>query len=90
MVNDPLIDYATLIRGSTIHLLNELIDKADPLAPFVFLSGASAINDSGWIIAGGTDARDHKYHVYLLVTKEPAIRWERIRGGCLKSERDDD
>jgi hypothetical protein len=86
---NPFIFFATLIRGQAIYELNHLIDPADPLAPFVSLAHANGINDSGWIVADGTDSRDKKAHVYLLKTKEPAFRWERIKGGCPRTDHED-
>jgi uncharacterized membrane protein len=85
----PSILFATLTRGQATYKLNQLIDPADPLARFVFLTSAFGINDSGWIVANGTDSRDQKDHVYLLRTHEPALRWERNKGGCPRDERED-
>lgn len=49
-----------------IYDLNSLIHPHDPLVPFVKLTSASAINDSGWIAASGVDSRTAAPHAYLL------------------------
>ncbi len=51
-------------NGATINL-NTLIDPNDPLAPYVTLLQATAINDDGWIVANGTDSRGGGF-AYLL------------------------
>jgi hypothetical protein len=89
LITNPFIFFATLTRGQTIYELNRLIDPTDPLAPFVSLAHANGINDSGWIVADGTDSRDKKAHVYLLKAKQPAFRWERINGGCPRTDHED-
>jgi hypothetical protein len=78
----PVSFFATLIRGQKIYTLNQLVDSTDPLAPFVSLTQAFGINDSGWIASEGADSRDTKMHIYLLKTKTPGTRLERVTGGC--------
>jgi probable HAF family extracellular repeat protein len=54
-------------KNSGVIDLNGLI--IGPLAPFVTLTDARAINDNGWIAANGTDSRESgtgKTHAYLL------------------------
>jgi hypothetical protein len=46
--------------------LNSLISSSDPLAPYVTLDSATAINDQGWITATGQDSRTQVIHAYLL------------------------
>lgn len=45
-------------RRSGMRDLNELIDPSSTLAAHIVLRRASAINDAGWIAAGGVDIRD--------------------------------
>jgi probable HAF family extracellular repeat protein len=88
--SNPFVFYATLIRGQAIYTLDQLIDPEDPLKHLVKLTRAYGINDSGWIVSAGTDMRDSKAHVYLLKTKTPAIRWQRLAGGCPATQADGD
>jgi hypothetical protein len=88
--SDPFVFHATLIRGQAIYTLDQLIDPADPLKHFVSLTRAYGINDSGWIVANGTDRRDNKAHVYLLKTKQPDFHWQRVAGGCPATQADAD
>ncbi len=53
-INGPIID------------LNDVIDQSDPLAPYVTLSEARGINDTGQIAATGSDSRTGATHAYLL------------------------
>ena len=53
-------------NGQGIKDLNDLIDPADPLQPYVLLAGAQAINEAGDIVAVGVDARTGQAHTYLL------------------------
>lgn len=46
--------------------LNSLVGAGDPLQPFVKLTDARGINDSGLIIVNGVDSRDQANHAYLL------------------------
>jgi uncharacterized membrane protein len=86
LASNPFIMHAIIVRASTMYDLNDLIDPADPLARFVTLVGATAINDSGWIVAGGTDSRDGGSHSYLLTLEKPPIELARVRGGCREGE----
>jgi len=52
--------------GNGTRNLNDLIDPADPLKPYVVLSSAHAINDAGDILAVGYDSRDTNVRTYLL------------------------
>jgi probable HAF family extracellular repeat protein len=45
-------------RRSGMRDLNELIDPSSTLGAHIVLRRASAINDAGWIAAGGVDIRD--------------------------------
>lgn len=45
-------------RQTGMRDLNELVDPTSALAPHIVLRSASAINDAGWIAAGGVDVRD--------------------------------
>jgi probable HAF family extracellular repeat protein len=46
--------------------LNALIDRSDPLQPFITLSSAVGINDNRLILANGVDSRTNLAHAYLL------------------------
>jgi hypothetical protein len=46
--------------------LNTFVSASDPLQPFVTLTDARGINDSGLIIVNGIDSRDQMSHAYLL------------------------
>lgn len=46
--------------------LNTLLLPDDPLRPYVRLTDARGINDSGLVVANGVDARDNARHAYLL------------------------
>ncbi len=52
--------------GNGTRNLNDLIDPADPLKPYVVLYWASGINDAGDIVADGTDSRTSQYRAYLV------------------------
>ncbi len=52
--------------GTKIQDLNTLIDPTDPLKPYVTLTGGEFINDSGDIVADGTDSRTGLQGLYLL------------------------
>jgi probable HAF family extracellular repeat protein len=57
---------AFVYSGAQMFNLTAMIHPADPLKPYVTLESASAINDSGWIAASGTDSRTGESHAYLL------------------------
>ena len=52
--------------GTKIQDLNKLIDPADPLKPYVTLNSGTFINNSGDIVADGTDSRTGLSRPYLL------------------------
>jgi probable HAF family extracellular repeat protein len=75
--------HAFLYRaGTMMEDLNNLIDPKDPLARYVTLVRAYGVNDSGWILASGTDSRSGAEGVYLLTVKDPPIQLQRLQGGC--------
>jgi uncharacterized membrane protein len=51
--------------------INALISPDDPNQPFVTIDEAYAINDSGWIIASGSDSRSQGLGAYLLSPVTP-------------------
>ena len=53
--------------GTKMQDLNLLIDPADPLKPFITLTGGNLINDSGDIVAEGTDSRTGHDFTYVLL-----------------------
>ena len=59
---------ATLWQGNVAIDLNQRIDSADPLRPFVRLAAAFLINDRRQIVAFGPDSRvaDGQFRFYLL------------------------
>jgi probable HAF family extracellular repeat protein len=57
---------AVIYVNGQIYDLNALIDPTSPLAAFVHLDEAVAINSRGWIAANGTDSRGDQ-HAYLLI-----------------------
>ena len=63
--NSPGSYKAFLYNGVMIDL-NALVSASDPLKPFVTLTDARGINDSGSIIVNGIDSRDQTAHAYLL------------------------
>ena len=87
--DNPFIYHAFLYRNGVTYDLNTLIDPADPLAGSVNLTEARGINDSGWIVAAGTDAKGVA-HTYLLVRTSPDIELRRSKGGCGPDDHDDD
>jgi len=52
--------------GTKIQDVNKLIDPTDPLKPYVTLTSGEFINDSGDIVATGTDSRTGLQGEYLL------------------------
>lgn len=52
--------------GGSVTDLNSRILATDPLQPYVTLTGAQGINDSGQILASGTDSRGGGTHTYVL------------------------
>lgn len=66
----PAGSRAVLWDDGPIADLNDVIDPSDPLAPYVTLTTAKAINDAGQIAATGIDSRTGATHAYLLT---PAV-----------------
>jgi probable HAF family extracellular repeat protein len=62
------IKHAFLWRndGTKMQDLNALIDRADPLKPYVTLINGDAINDASQILADGIDSRTGQTHAYFL------------------------
>lgn len=60
--------------GATMYDVNDLVDPADPLQPYVTLLNAQAINRIGKIAATGCDSRTGECHAYLLTPIEPIYR----------------
>jgi len=54
--------------------LNSLIEPGGPLAQYVTLTEAAAINDNGWIVADGIDSRTGDTNAYLLQAVSPAAQ----------------
>jgi probable HAF family extracellular repeat protein len=63
-------DVAFLYENGQMADLNDLV-QSSPLAAFVRLTGASAINDDGWIVANGIDSRTGQSHAYLIENPAP-------------------
>jgi len=59
------IPSAFFFNGTTRDL-NALVRSSDPLKPYVTLTDARGINDSGLVIVNGTDSRDNSGHAYLM------------------------
>jgi probable HAF family extracellular repeat protein len=62
-----------IIENGVMTDLNTLIDPTDPLAHYVSVTAANAINCGGDIIAIGSDSRDIRQYGFLLV-REGATR----------------
>jgi probable HAF family extracellular repeat protein len=62
------VSHAFLWRndGTKIQDLNTLIDSTDPLKPYITLTSGRFINDSGNVLAYGTDSRTGLSNPYLL------------------------
>ena len=58
--------HAYLYNGVTIVDLNTLIPATDSLQPYVTLTDARGINDSGLVVVNGVDSRDKLNHAYLM------------------------
>lgn len=76
--------HAFLSDGTTMYDLNDLIDPSSPLALYVTVTGARAINDAGWIAASGSSSLTGSTHAYLLtptnVVPLPAGVWLLLSG----------
>jgi probable HAF family extracellular repeat protein len=62
----PAGTHAFVITNGRIVDLNDAIAASSPDKAFVTLESASDINDNGWIVAHGLDARTHTRGAYLL------------------------
>jgi hypothetical protein len=62
---------AYFFNGVSIDL-NSFVLASDPLRPYVILTDARGINDTGLVVANGIDSRTSAYHAYLL--QVPLIR----------------
>ena len=62
----PEYIYHPFVYNGTTRSLNELVRTSDPLKPYVTLTDARGINDSGLIIVNGVDSRDKSNHAYLM------------------------
>lgn len=67
--------------GLPMRDLNDLIDPADPLKPYIVLGSAVAINDAGDIVAEGRDSRNNGFAVFLLRTSALAISPQSLSFG---------
>jgi uncharacterized membrane protein len=59
---------AILWQNGTPIDLNNQIARNDPLRPYVYLQGATQINNLGQIVANGTDSRNSSVGVWYLLT----------------------
>jgi hypothetical protein len=59
-------NHAFFYNGDTTIDLNTLVQSTDPLKPYVTLTDARGINDSGLVIVNGIDSRDNTAHAYLM------------------------
>ena len=66
--------HAFVYVNNTMKDLNSLIDPASPLARYVTLTDATAINDDGSIVANGIDSRTGDTNAYLLQSVSPAAQ----------------
>ena len=72
--------HAFLWIDGSLHDLNDLVDPADPLKPFVTLRSAGDINDRGQILADGSDNRSTGRRVYILT---PVVADESVKLAAL-------
>ncbi len=68
------VQHAFVYANHTMQDLNSLIDPASPLARYVTLTEATAINDDGSIVANGIDSRTGYTNAYLLQSVSPAAQ----------------
>jgi hypothetical protein len=54
-----------------MHYLDEFVDPASPLAPYVTLIEGTSINNLGWITADGYNSATGLYGGYLLRPVRP-------------------
>lgn len=59
-------NHAYLYIGAVSLDLNSFVLPNDPLQPYVTLTDARGINDTGLIVVNGVDSRDNSNHAYLL------------------------
>lgn len=70
---------AFIYNGKMLDL--NTLDTGSPLAMYVTLTSATAINDNGWIVADGVDSRTDLTTVYLLQPVPlPATGWLMLSG----------
>ena len=69
--------HAFVYSNSTMKDLNSLIEPGAPLAQYVTLTEATAINDNGWIVADGIDSRTGDTNAYLLQQSRLLHSWPR-------------
>jgi probable HAF family extracellular repeat protein len=72
------VQHAFLYSNGKMLDLNAL-DTSSPLAQYVTLTDARAINDKSWIVANGTDTRTGQHHAYLLKPSGPEELLEELR-----------
>jgi probable HAF family extracellular repeat protein len=72
--------------------LNDLIDPANALKPYVTLTAANAITDSGYILAQGYDIRANSFRAYLLSESHQSgsNRHDREQGSDRHRNHDDE
>jgi hypothetical protein len=63
---DPEYINQPFVYNGTTRNLNALVRSSDSLKPYVTLTDANGINDSGLVIVNGTDSRDNAGHAYLM------------------------
>jgi hypothetical protein len=65
------VTYATIYINGKMHYLDEFVDPASPLAPYVTLIEGTSINNLGWITADGYNSATGLYGGYLLRPVRP-------------------
>lgn len=76
-------DRPFLFSGGVMSDVNDLIDQSSPLAMYVTLTEAWAINDKSEILAGGIDSRTGNFRTFLLTSTPvplPAAGWLLLSG----------
>lgn len=64
--------YGAFFYNGIVTNLNDWIAASDPLKPYVTLSDARGIDDSGLVVVNGSDSRTQAQHAYLM--QVPLIR----------------
>src|SRR5262249_35585921 len=59
--------------GTPMKDLNDLVDAADPLQPYVLLFEGIAINDGGQVLGKGRDSRTSANGLYLVYPDAPPV-----------------